>query len=198
LTSRRNRRLTAPEIIAQINRSHDLSLSTSTVQRRLREASLFGQVAIKKPLLRQQNKTKRLRWAREHKNWTREQWDTVLWSDESKFEVFELHKRVFVRRSPGEQMLDQCVIPTVKQRRGSVMVLECFGKGGTGDLIKIEGILKKEGYLKILRENVTACGVRLIHPNFIFQHDNDPKHAAKLCKNYLEDMKRLNVLKVMA
>ena len=78
LTSRRSRRLTAPEITAQINRSHDLSLSTSTVQRRLREASLFGRVAIKKPLLRQENKRKRLRWAREHKNWTREQWDTVL------------------------------------------------------------------------------------------------------------------------
>jgi len=198
LTSKRNRRLTAPDIAAQTNMWHDLALSTSTVQRRLREASLFGRVAIKKPLLRQQNKRKRLQWARDHKNWSRQQWDTVLWSDESKFEIFGCHRRVFVRRSPGEQMLDQCVIPTVKHGGGSVMVWGCFGGGRTGDLIKIEGILKKEGYLRILKENVTSCGTRLIHPKFIFQHDNDPKHTAKLCKNYLDDVERSNVLKVMA
>ena len=75
---------------------------------------------------------------------------------------------------------------------------ECFGRGGIGVLIKIKDILKNEGNLEILKENVTACVVRLIHPNFIFQHDYDPKHTIQLYKNYFEDVERLNVLKVVA
>ena len=99
--------------------------------------------------LRKQNKRKRLKWFQKHKNWTGEQWVTAQWSDESKFQVFGFRRRVFVYRSSGKQMLDQCVIPTVKQGKDSAMVWECFGRGCTGDHIKIEGILKKERYLKL-------------------------------------------------
>lgn len=197
LISKRDRRLTGPEIAAQINESRDLPLSISTVKRRLREAGLFGRVAVKKPLLRRQNKIKRLQWAKEHKNWTHEQWERVLWSDESKFEVFGSKRRIFVRRSKEERMLDPCVIPTVKHGGGSVMVWGCFGGQATGDLVKIEGILKKQGYKKIIKENVVRSGQRLIGRKFIFQHDNDPKHSSKLCKEYLKELERKNVLKVM-
>jgi hypothetical protein len=42
------------------------------VKRRLRDAGLFGRVAMKKPYLRLANKKKRLRWAKEHRHWTEE------------------------------------------------------------------------------------------------------------------------------
>ena len=47
--------LTAPQIAAQINASQSSSnrhISTSTVKRRLRESSLHGPIAAKKPLLK--------------------------------------------------------------------------------------------------------------------------------------------------
>lgn len=77
------------------------------------------------------------------------------------------------------------------------MVWGCFSGSAVGDLIKIEGILRKEGYKKIIEENVVPSGTRLIGTNFIFQHDNDPKHTSKLCKTFLEHLKRQHVLKVM-
>ena len=40
-------------------------------------------------------------------------------------------------------------------------------------------------------------GLRLIGDNFILMHDNDPKHTALLCRNYLESKKAENVLCVM-
>ena len=49
--------LTAPHIAAQINASQSSShrhISTSTVQRRLRESVIHGQIAAKKPLLEHQ------------------------------------------------------------------------------------------------------------------------------------------------
>ncbi|MBN3281274.1 BIG1 protein, partial [Polyodon spathula] len=52
VTSLRNRRLTAPEIKAQLNASRSTDVSTSTVQRRLREAGLTGRIAAKKLLLK--------------------------------------------------------------------------------------------------------------------------------------------------
>jgi hypothetical protein len=42
-------------------------ISTSTVQRRLRESGLHGQIAGRKPLLKDTNENKRLAWAKKHK-----------------------------------------------------------------------------------------------------------------------------------
>jgi hypothetical protein len=82
--------LTAPQIAAQMNASHSSSnrhISTS-VQRRLRESGLHGQIVAKKPLLKDINEKKRLAWAKKHKQRTLDWWKSVLWSDESKFQIF--------------------------------------------------------------------------------------------------------------
>ena len=59
LMSKRNRRLTAPEITSGFNRSHSKSISLTT-KRRLRQAGLSGRIAVRKPFLRIGNKKKRL------------------------------------------------------------------------------------------------------------------------------------------
>ncbi|CAK9814356.1 Transposable element Tc1 transposase [Anthophora quadrimaculata] len=195
--SKRNRRDTATEIAAEVNKSREETISVSTIKRRLKEGGLRGCVAVKKPLLRKQNKKKRLQWAKCHKNWTLEDWKKVLWSDESKFEVFGSKRRVFVRRKVAEILNDNCVVPTVKHGGRSVMVWGCFGNNMTGDLIKINGILRKEGYLNILRENAIPSGHRVIGNNFTFMHDNDPKHTSAICRNYLLQLQENSQVKIM-
>ena len=103
--------LPASEIAAQISASQSSSnrhISTSTVQRRLGESGLHGRIAAKKPLLKYTNMKKRLAWAKKHDQWTLDQWKSVLWSDESKFEIFGSNHRVFVRRRVGERMISAC------------------------------------------------------------------------------------------
>jgi hypothetical protein len=58
----RSLKLTAPQIAAQMNASRNRHISTSTVQRRLRESGLHGRIATKKPLLKDTNNKKRLAW----------------------------------------------------------------------------------------------------------------------------------------
>jgi hypothetical protein len=58
---------------------------------------------------------------RRREQWTLDQRKYVLWSDESKFEIFGSNRRVFVRRRVGERMIFACVVPTVKHG-GGVMV----------------------------------------------------------------------------
>ena len=78
----------ASEISSQKDASHSSSnrpISTSTVQRRLCESGLHGQIAAKKPLLKDTNKKKRLSWAKKHEKWTLDRYKSVLCSDDSKF-----------------------------------------------------------------------------------------------------------------
>lgn len=58
--SKRNRTRTAPEIREELNSTREAPISVSTVQRRLRNYGLKVCIAAKKPLLRKQNKVKRL------------------------------------------------------------------------------------------------------------------------------------------
>ena len=94
------------------------------------------EMPAKKPLLRDTNK-KRLAWAKKHEHWTLARWKSVLWSDESKFEIFGSNRCVCVRRRVGEWMMSACVVPTVKYRGGGVMVLGYFAGDPASDLFCI-------------------------------------------------------------
>lgn len=200
VTSLRHRRLTAAQIRDQVNATQSSSsrhISRTTVKRRLCESGLHGRIAARKPLLRTGNKQKRLVWAKEHKEWTLNQWKSVLWSDESKFEIFGANHRVFVRRRKGERMDSTCLVPTVKHGGGGVMVWGCFAGDTVGDLFQIEVILNQHGYHSFLQRYAIPSGLRLVGPSFIFQQDNDPKHTSRLCKGYLTKKESDGVLRQM-
>ncbi|CDQ74011.1 unnamed protein product [Oncorhynchus mykiss] len=99
--------LTAPQIAAQS--SSNRNISTSTIQRRLRESGLHGRITANKPLLKDTNK-KKLVWAKKHEQWILGRWKSVLWSDESKFDIFGSNRHVFVRCRVGEWMISACVM----------------------------------------------------------------------------------------
>ena len=79
--------LTASEISSQIH-AINRHISISTVQRRLRESGLHGQIAAKKPPLKDTNSNKRPAMAKKHEQWTLDLWNSVFWSDESKCAIF--------------------------------------------------------------------------------------------------------------
>jgi len=60
-------------------------ISSTTVRRRLHLKDLYARKPVICVPLTQRHKEARLRWDREHVTWTREQWGTVLFTDESRF-----------------------------------------------------------------------------------------------------------------
>ncbi|CAD6196836.1 unnamed protein product [Caenorhabditis auriculariae] len=87
-TSRTNPRLTAPAIRREVFLNSPSPPSVSTVKRRLNAAGIMGRRPVKKPLISEKNRAARVKWAKEHLNWTRQDWNKILWSDESKFLLF--------------------------------------------------------------------------------------------------------------
>ncbi len=53
-------------------------------------------------------------------------WNHVVWSDETKINLFGSDGVKRVWRQPGEEYKDKCVLPTVKHGGGSVMVWGCM------------------------------------------------------------------------
>ncbi|KAK3535170.1 hypothetical protein QTP70_004737 [Hemibagrus guttatus] len=66
--------------------------------------------------------------------------------------------------------------------------------GGPGNLITVNGTMKKEQYITILNNNIRQSAEKLgLGHQWTFQHNNDLKHTAKMVKKRLAD-KNINVL----
>ncbi len=81
-------------------------------------------------------------------------WNHVLWSDESKVNLFDSDGVQHVWRCPGEEYQDNCALPTVKYGGGSIMVLGCMTTAGTGELRFIEGNMDSSMYCDILKQKI--------------------------------------------
>lgn len=135
--------------------------------------------ARRKPLVSDVNKKKRIDFANDYKNKANEFWDNVIFSDESKFNVFGSDGRFKVWRKQGEALNPKNTIKTVKHGGGGVMVWGCMASAGVGNLVIIDEIMNKEVYLNILKANLKPSAEKLgISSTFYFQQDNDPKHTA--------------------
>ena len=83
--------------------------------------------------------------------WTQTTRNKILWSDETKIELFGLNAKRHFWRKPG-------IIPTVKHGGGGgIMLWGCFLAAGTGRLVRIEGKMNGPKYREILDENLLQC-----------------------------------------
>jgi hypothetical protein len=72
---------------------YGVQVSTRTIRRVLNDHKLLKCCwQTRKSFNNQRNRQKRIQWAKDHLNWTKEQWASVLWSDESPF-VYRYNKR---------------------------------------------------------------------------------------------------------
>ncbi len=81
------RNATVMEITTWAQEYFQKTLSVNTIHRTIRRCRLKLYRSKKKPYLSMIQKRRRFLWAKAHFKWTVAKWKTVLWSDESKFEV---------------------------------------------------------------------------------------------------------------
>ena len=136
----------------------------------------------------------RLQFAREHVNWTVEDWKNVIFTDESTFEIGKVYQRERVLRKKNQQFTDANVKVTFKSGRKSLMVW-----GGISGNVRTclhfhdpplepngkRKQMKKPGfntefYLETLEKHLKPV---MTGTTLIFQHDNAPIHKAKKSSN---------------
>lgn len=192
-TSKCDPRLTAVDIQRQINTFHGSNIHSATVQRRLRNAGLFGRRPAKKPLVSKKNLKDRLAFAKRHIDWTAEDWRKVVFSDESKFNLFGSDGIQYVRRPINKRYDPKYLLPTVKHGGGSVMLWGAFMYGRVLPIHRINGIMDQYVYKNILSRCLVPHVRQDMPQNWIFQRDNDRKHATPYVSAYLRS-KNIQVL----
>ena len=94
----------------------------------------------------------------------------------------------YVWRKKDEAYNLKNTLSTVKYGGCSLMFWGSFSASGPGSLVKIDGIMKKEQYLKIIQENIRQDAEKLhLGSEWMLQQDNDLKHTAKIVKKWLQD-----------
>uniref|UniRef100_A0A3P9KW98 Transposase Tc1-like domain-containing protein n=1 Tax=Oryzias latipes TaxID=8090 RepID=A0A3P9KW98_ORYLA len=172
------------------------SVSDRTIRGCLSQSGLHGRRPRRTPLLKGNHKKARLEFAKMHVDKPQSFWENVLWTDETKLELFGKTHQLYVRRLKNEANNEKNTVPTVKHGGGSVLFWGCFAASATGCLEVVQGQMKSQDYQGILDRNVlpSVRKIGLSRRSWVFQQDNGPKHTAKNTQEWLRE-KRWTILK---
>lgn len=185
LTALRNRTRTARRIRQHVVNPGNVGISDQTIRNRLRESGIIsGRPVVRVPLTRAHRIARRA-WSAQHARWTRQQWSTVLFTDESRFTLSFNDGRVRVWRRPGERFHDPCVMEHDRYGGGSVMVWGGIGINHRTPLYRIQGNMTGLRYRDEILQPIAVPALRAIGQGAILQDDNARPHRARVVQDFL-------------
>ncbi len=184
-TVSKNPRTTRGDLVNDLQRA-GTKVTKATISNTLHRHGLKSCSARCVPLLKPVHVQARLKFAREHLDDPEEDWENVIWSDETKIELFGKNSTCRVWRRKNAELHPKNTIPTVKHGGGNIMLWGCFSAKGPGRLICVKERMNGAMYRDILSENLLPSARALkMKRGWVFQHDNDPKHTARATKEWL-------------
>lgn len=166
----------------EIRKEMKLGIGQRRVQQILKkELNLKFDKRYAKPELKPGDKLARLRFAEKYRFW-REEWKTVIFSDEKKFNL---------DGPDGSQKYwrDKNTLKESRKSRnfggGSLMVWGGIGFSGRTPICFVTTRMNSEYYIELLDEVLICFGEEVACEEFIFQHDNASIHNSKKTKEFL-------------
>ncbi len=158
----KNRYMCAASIALEVAEVEGQLVSAQTIRHTLQQVGLHGRHPRRKPLLKLAHKKACKQFAEDNLAKSKNYWNHVLWSDESKVNLFGSDGVQHVWQRPGEEYQENCALPTVKHGGGSIMVWGCMSAAGTGELRFIEGNMDSNMYCDILKQKMMPSLQKLL------------------------------------
>ncbi|KAG1246130.1 hypothetical protein G6F65_020850 [Rhizopus arrhizus] len=133
---------------------------------------------------------KRLAWVNAHKDWTKDDWRRIVFSDETKVNVWGSYGVKYYWKRVDDKFRFHHLDLTIKGGGGSVMMWDWIRYDGPGYACRIyDGTMKKQDYVHVLDTTLmdTLNYYNYDPKNIYFQQDNDPKHTSKVAKAWFEE-----------
>ena len=191
LSHLRNRFRMATQTAREIPGRNNPRISAQTVRNRLRGYGLRARRPYKGLELTPARRRARRDWVTTHGRWTLQQWNNVLFTDESRFCIDNPDGRQRVWRRTGERYDDANVVQHNRWGGPSVMVWAGISFHHRTELHFIEGNINSNRYLTEILQPVAVPLVR--RHGLVFQQDNARPHTARVCTRYLQ-AQNVNVL----
>lgn len=187
----RDRFATAAATASVIIGNRGRPIHRRTVSRRLKERRIRCRRPYHGPILTRRHRQLRNNFALN--NQRRVNWHDVVFSDESRFNLYHNDGRVRVYRRDGERYVDNCVVERDRFGGGGVMVWGAINYNFRSRLLVIHGNLTARRYVdEILRPELVPL-IRRQRIPMSFQQDNARPHAARLTQDFLRQ-EGINVL----
>ena len=120
---KKNPKITVAEL-QRCSREMGESSTKSTITAALHQSGLYGRVARRKPLLSARHMKARIEFAKKHMKDSQTMRNKILWSDETKIELFGVNSKWYVWRKT-RPLLITC--PIQSQQWNMVVAASCYG-----------------------------------------------------------------------
>ncbi|KAG1300906.1 hypothetical protein G6F64_012275 [Rhizopus arrhizus] len=146
----------------------------------------------KQPLLTNNHRKQRLAWAKKYQNWSIQQWHQVVFSDETKINIWGSDGCRYYWTQPGDVLRPHHIDLSVKHGGGKLMMWGCITSEGPGYACQVyDGTMDSLVYQHILgttyMETLKYYGMN--KGTIYLQQDNDPKHKSKSTMTWLQQNK---------
>ncbi|GFU69566.1 transposable element Tc1 transposase [Trichonephila clavipes] len=186
LSAKRNRRTTAQQVANQFLASSGKQISRKTVARRLRGGGLYARRPVVCVPLTRQHRTARLQWCREHHNWTEQDWQCVLFSDESRFSLSSDCRRQLIWRESGTAYRPENIKEKDRYPTCSIMVWAGIMINGRTRLhVVANGTMTGQRYIEVLIPHVRLFR-GAVGDKFVFMDDNATCHRTLAVQDCLD------------
>ena len=170
-----------------INAELQMDVSIRTTRRRLDEMGLLGRLARIEHPYTDENLEQRLKFCTEHESWSDDQWDRVIFGDESYIHL-GVHGQVWVQRPVDTAYLKEFMVPGQIQFPPKIGIFASFTSQGVGRARVIDDDMDQRLYTDTMAQTLKPSALEAFPSGWWqYMHDNAGYHTGHVSRAWFHN-----------